>query len=314
MSSIHITITGNLGSGKSTLCRLLHEQYGFTRYSTGDVQRQLAQKMGMTTLELNLFMQSDSKHDKLIDDEVVRIATVGTKESIIFDSRMAWHFVPHSFKVFLTVDIEVAATRIYTDDNRGKVEHYNSIWQTGQHILQRAASERERFQNFYGEDYFDLSHYDLVIDTCQVSPQQLAEIILQQAEQFYASEQEYQSQVLLYPGTIYPGPVSAAMRSHLASRFSQFIPAPHHIYAQERLPVLQHAGCFFLAAEDNLPLLIDLTRSGVAFATVELLNFAPEVATRELQELVQHIRLLSPEDIAYMEQLTGHRYLRFPWD
>ena len=48
---MHITITGNLGSGKSTICKLLNEKYQFEIYSTRS--RELARQMNMTTLELN---------------------------------------------------------------------------------------------------------------------------------------------------------------------------------------------------------------------------------------------------------------------
>jgi cytidylate kinase len=100
---MHITITGNLGSGKSTICRLLNEKYHFEVYSTGKVQRELATQMGMTTLELNQLMCSDKKYDKMIDDETARISRENKDKDIIFDSRLAWHFVEHSFKVFVSV-------------------------------------------------------------------------------------------------------------------------------------------------------------------------------------------------------------------
>ena len=38
----HITITGDLGSGKSSMAARLTDKYGATRISTGAVQRELA--------------------------------------------------------------------------------------------------------------------------------------------------------------------------------------------------------------------------------------------------------------------------------
>ena len=32
---MHITITGRLGSGKTTVCRILSDKYGYEIYSTG---------------------------------------------------------------------------------------------------------------------------------------------------------------------------------------------------------------------------------------------------------------------------------------
>ena len=42
-----ITITGALGSGKSTIAGILCEKLGFERYSTGQAQRKIAEKYGL---------------------------------------------------------------------------------------------------------------------------------------------------------------------------------------------------------------------------------------------------------------------------
>ena len=95
-----ITIAGNLGSGKSTVCKILEEKHGFSTYSTGKIQRGYAETLGISTLEMNRLMNTDPKYDHIIDDEVVRISEEKQGEKIIFDSRMAWHFVKRSLKVF----------------------------------------------------------------------------------------------------------------------------------------------------------------------------------------------------------------------
>ena len=56
---MHITLTGNLGSGKSTICRYLEGKYGYEIYSTGKVQRKLAEDLGITVLEMNQRMCSE---------------------------------------------------------------------------------------------------------------------------------------------------------------------------------------------------------------------------------------------------------------
>ena len=106
---MHITITGNLGSGKSTIARIISEKYNFEIYSTGKVQRELAKQMNLSTLELNQLMMSDRKYDKMIDDATARISRENKDKNIIFDSRLAWHFVEYSFKVFVSVSLDVAA-------------------------------------------------------------------------------------------------------------------------------------------------------------------------------------------------------------
>lgn len=181
---MHITITGNLGSGKSTICKMLNEKYQFEVYSTGKVQREIASKMNMTTLELNQLMCSDKKYDTMIDDATTRISRENKDKDLIFDSRLAWHFVEHSFKVFISVSLEVAAVRVM-NDQRGEVENYTSLEDAKKQLAERAATERVRYKEIYDLNYMDFSNYNLVIDSTYCTQDKIVEIILMEAKNFY---------------------------------------------------------------------------------------------------------------------------------
>jgi cytidylate kinase len=183
---MHITITGNLGSGKSTVCKLLNEKYQFEVYSTGKVQRELAKEMNMTTLELNQLMCSDKKYDYMIDDATTRLSRENKDKDIIFDSRLAWHFVEHSFKVFVSVSLEVAAARVM-NDQRGEVEKYTSLEDAKRQLAERAATERVRYKDIYNLNYMDFSNYNLVIDSTYCTQDKIADIIIKEAKEFYKS-------------------------------------------------------------------------------------------------------------------------------
>lgn len=181
---MHITITGNLGSGKSTIAKLLGEKYQFEIYSTGKVQRELARQMNMSTLELNQLMLSDRKYDKMIDDETARISRENRDKDIIFDSRLAWHFVEHSFKVFVSVSLDTAAERIMKDQ-RGAEERYSSLEEAKELLAKRAGTESIRYKEIYNLNYMDFSNYDLVIDSTYCTPDIIAEIILKEAGEYW---------------------------------------------------------------------------------------------------------------------------------
>lgn len=181
---MHITITGNLGSGKSTICKILQDQYGFEIYSTGKVQRELAREMNMTTLEMNRLMCSDRKYDTMIDDATARISRENRDKNIIFDSRLAWHFVEQSFKVFLSVSLDVAADRVMKDD-RGKEEKYSCVEEAKDMLAARAQTEDKRYKELYNLDYFNFSNYNLVIDSTYSTPEKIASIIIKEARNFY---------------------------------------------------------------------------------------------------------------------------------
>lgn len=184
---MHITITGNLGSGKSTIARILSEKYNFEVYSTGKVQRELAKQMNLSTLELNQLMMSDRKYDNMIDNETARISRDNRDKNIIFDSRLAWHFVEHSFKVFVSVDLDVAADRIMKDQ-RGSVEKYSSIDEAKTLLAERAKTEMIRYKDIYNLNYMNFSNYNLVIDGTYCDPDTIADIIIQEAKEYEAKQ------------------------------------------------------------------------------------------------------------------------------
>lgn len=176
-------MTGNLGSGKSTICRILESEYGREIYSTGKVQREIAQEMGISVLEMNQLMCSDHKYDHLIDDTTAKISRENPEKPIVFDSRLAWNFVEKSFKVFLSVDLSVAAQRVY-NDNRGEVEKYTSVEDARQQLKLRADTENVRYKKLYGLDYFDFQNYDLVLDSTYCTPEVLARLLMAEEEAY----------------------------------------------------------------------------------------------------------------------------------
>ncbi|MDR2791167.1 MAG: dephospho-CoA kinase [Tannerellaceae bacterium] len=172
----HITITGDLGSGKSAVSRLLSETLGYAIVSTGSIQRSLAAERGMTTLELNKYTESHPEIDDLIDDGIRRFADIA--ESHIIDSRLAWFFLPSSFKVYLTVEPEIAADRILGDAARGRTEAYATREAAMSALAERKRRENARFLSYYGADCTDLSRFDFVTDTSHSSPSAVAARIL----------------------------------------------------------------------------------------------------------------------------------------
>lgn len=172
---MHIAITGKLGSGKSTVAAILSDALGYEIYSTGSVQRHAAEQMGITTLELNRRMMSDPSFDHVIDDAVTEISK--SRDHIIFDSRMAWHFAHNAFRVFINVDPDEAARRVFGAE-RGDVESYKTVDEAKAALIQRGELERERFMSIYGVDYADPTNYDLVVDSTNSSPEKTAEMII----------------------------------------------------------------------------------------------------------------------------------------
>ncbi len=170
----HITLSGELGSGKSTVANYLISKMPFKIVSAGLLFRQLAAKHGMSAKEFNEFIESDPKYDHYVDDTMAELGR--TDEKIIFDSRMAWHFVPQSFKIYLYVDVDTATERIFNDKGRVS-ESYSDKETARQEIIDRRKSELLRYQNFYHCNLDDYSNYDLIVDTSHATRDEVNELI-----------------------------------------------------------------------------------------------------------------------------------------
>lgn len=165
-----ISITGDLGSGKSMVSKMLSAETGYEIYSTGRIQRQIAADYNMTTLELNEYSENHPEIDERIDGFSKELRS--RDESMIVDSRLAWFFIPESFKIYLHVDPVEAARRILGDRDR-QSEAYADQDEAKRDILARKASENKRFLTLYGADCAEMSNFDLVVDTSHITPEEV---------------------------------------------------------------------------------------------------------------------------------------------
>lgn len=173
--SFKISLAGDLGSGKSTVSKLLIARTGATYYSTGTVCRKAAAEHGMTIDEFNRYMETHPEVDKMIDDGLVALSD--SDSTLIIDSRMAFHFVRGTFRVYLTTDPRVSAERILSDKRDG--ESFASVEETARRVAARRESENLRYFEKYGVHIMDMQNYDMVIDTTAIPPETVAELILE---------------------------------------------------------------------------------------------------------------------------------------
>ena len=179
-----ISITGDLGSGKSTVARRLASLMDARLVSTGTIQRDMARDMGMDTLELNKYAETHPEIDRKIDQITIDLAT--SNERLILDSRMAWHFVPNSFKIYLEVDPSIAAGRLIGDSARSS-ERYPDFDSALRFLLERRKLEHERFMRLYSVDDEDITNFDLVINSSLVSAEEIVDFIADVADKHEAA-------------------------------------------------------------------------------------------------------------------------------
>ena len=174
-----ITINGFPGSGKSSTADLVAKKLGFKRFSSGDFMRNIALKRGISLNELSLLAEKDDTIDIDIDNEVRK---AGEMENIVIDSRLAFHWIPNSFKVYLDLPTEIAKDRIAnnlkTNKLRQESEGHSNVEEIYKKITERLESEKKRYMDLYKVDHTDKQNFDLIVDTNKNNLEQVVEIIV----------------------------------------------------------------------------------------------------------------------------------------
>ena len=171
----NISINGDIGSGKSSVCKVLSEEYGYEHVYIGELFRKIAEERGVSVTELHDIARVDPSIDKRLDD--LQTELDDSRTDIVFDARLAWYFAPKSFSVYITVRPEIAAERIFKSQDR-IAEKYSKVEEVFDEIVKRREIEVNRYYEKYGVRFDDLSKYNLIVDSSDKSPESVANIII----------------------------------------------------------------------------------------------------------------------------------------
>ncbi len=174
-----VTIAGRPGSGKSATAKAVAAELGFQHFSSGDLLRKIGEEMGLDILQTNITAEKDAELDRRVDQRLVELGE--TQDDLVIDSRLAWHWIPNSFKVFLDLDLETAAVRILKgiDSARMESENIPTNPQEYAELLQdRLDSETRRYQAKYQVNAYDKHNFDLVVDTAINDIEAVAGIVI----------------------------------------------------------------------------------------------------------------------------------------
>ncbi len=176
-----ISLTGKPCSGKGTVGKLFCKNYNFEYLCTGDIFREASKKLNTDILA---YQNSEAvkKTDEYVDSMITNLGKQKLYEDILLDSRLAWHFIPQSFKVFLDVDIVTAAKRLM-NDNRA-TEAVKNINEAKAALTERWDVENDRYLNLYGVNNTNLNNYDLVIDSSNKTVDEIVKIIFDEYNKF----------------------------------------------------------------------------------------------------------------------------------
>jgi predicted cytidylate kinase len=170
----NIAISGDIGTGKSTLAKMLSQKLGFKYISTGEFFRKWYQDHNLNISEVD---QIPEELDRKIDSEYQNLMKVG--EAAIFESRLAGYLakdIPTIYKVLCVTDPEEAIRRV------AQREH-TTFAQAKEQSDKRSQDLIKKFERLYGVgDFLSPKYFDLMINTTNKPPEQVLTEVLEQME------------------------------------------------------------------------------------------------------------------------------------
>ena len=180
-----ITITGKPCSGKGTVAKAFCEKHNFQYIGTGNMFRKYTKQYGYDVLSFQEQSEKVKEIDKLIDNQIYELGKTKLNEDIVIDSRLAWHFIPSSFKVFIDIDDQTAGERLLSANR--ETEKTTNIADAIKSLQARWNVENERYQELYNIDNLDLNNYDFVINSKGKTPTEIVEAIYKEYKKFIKS-------------------------------------------------------------------------------------------------------------------------------
>jgi len=150
-----LTIGGPPGSGTSTVATKLATDMGYSYVYAGRIFRDMAKEGGYSLEEFGRIAESDDHFDREVDNRM-RDAAV---DNSVVEGRMAAFVVNNAdLKIWLDAPLDLRVSRI---SGRESLPESEIIKMT----IDREKCEAHRYRSIYNVDIYDLTKYDIVINT-----------------------------------------------------------------------------------------------------------------------------------------------------
>jgi CMP/dCMP kinase len=169
-----VTVSGEIGAGKSTVAKALARSLGLRYLSTGEVFREEARRRGLSLAAMGRLAEQDQTIDRELDRMQIDAARAG---GVLVDSRLSGWLIDGDLRTWFRAPLAVRAARVAARDGLSIEEALSAL-------RGREDSERRRYQAIYQIDLTDLGRYHLIVDTSIWRAPEIVEALLVLARRF----------------------------------------------------------------------------------------------------------------------------------
>ena len=169
-----VTVSGEIGAGKSTVAKALARSLGLRYLSTGEVFREEARRRGLSLAAMGRLAEQDQTIDREIDRMQTDVARAG---GVLVDSRLSGWLIDGDLRIWFRAPLAVRAARVAARDGLSTEEALSAL-------RGREESERRRYRAIYQIDLTDLGRYHVIVDTSIGSAPEIVEALLLLARRF----------------------------------------------------------------------------------------------------------------------------------
>jgi cytidylate kinase len=178
-SNLVITLGGAPGVGTTTVAKALAEKYNLKYISAGEMFRQIAQERGLEVAKLS--ETAEKEVDLEVDDRTKQMASEGGV--IIEGDLAAWMAKDYAdIKLWLTAPLETRAGRVFNDEKQRTAEEFSSLDDAKEKIQRRFDEDMKRYFEYYNIDLNDSSVYDFILDTENLSLEEVISKLVEYIE------------------------------------------------------------------------------------------------------------------------------------
>ncbi len=166
-----IAISGLSGCGNTTACTNVGKALNLA--SVNYTFRNVAHELNIPLKEFQLLVGKNPEIDYVLDSKLIKLAE--KEQNCIVGTRLAGWLIDADLTVWLHASLETRAQRI------GKRED-KPLAQLIKETKLRDKQNIDRYKKVYGINTMDHDHFDLVVNTERLSPEQVAALIVAAAK------------------------------------------------------------------------------------------------------------------------------------